>query len=163
VNEQIRAKEVLLIDAAGQKVGVVPIDKALEAAYEADLDLVEVAPNASPPVCKIMDYGKYKYQKSKREHEAKRSQHVIHVKEIKMRPKTGEHDYQFKLKHAKKFLEAKDKVKVTMIFRGRELMHPHVGKRLLDRMAEETADVGVVEQSPKLEGRTMVMILAPKH
>jgi translation initiation factor IF-3 len=127
------------------------------------LDLVEVAPQASPPVCKVMDYGKYKYQKSKRDHEAKRSQHVIHIKEIKLRPTTDEHDINFKLNHARKFLESRDKVKVTLTFRGREMAHLDLGRRMMERLAAEIAEFGTVEQSPKLEGRLMVMILAPKH
>ncbi len=131
-------------------------------AKEQGLDLVEVAPNARPPVCKIMDYGKYKYQKNKRDHDAKKSQHVIHVKEIKFRPKKDEHDFQFKLNHIIKFLEAKNKVKVTLIFRGREASHVHIGIRLLKRIEEETIDIGVVEQAPKREGRVLIMILAPK-
>ncbi len=152
-----------MIDAEGENVGLVALEAALKLAGDRGLDLVEVAPNASPPVCKVMDYGKYKYQKSKRDHEAKKSQHIIHVKEIKLRPKTDEHDFQFKLNHAKKFLEAKNKVKVTLIFRGREASHAYLGIRLLDRIAQEVVDLGVVEQSPKREGRLLVMILAPKH
>jgi translation initiation factor IF-3 len=142
---------------------VVALEDALNVASEQGLDLVEVAPDANPPVCKVMDYGKYKYQKSKRDHEAKKSQHVIHVKEIKLRPKTDEHDFQFKLSHIKKFLEAKNKVKVTLIFRGREASHAHLGIRLLERVAQEVGELGMVEQTPQKEGRMLVMILAPKH
>ena len=163
VNEQIRVKQVRLIDDDGKNVGTVPTDRALEMARTAGLDLVEVAAQASPPVCKIMDYGKYKYQKSKRDHEAKKSQHVIHIKEIKLRPTTDDHDVGFKLDHARKFLESKDKVKVTMAFRGREMAHVDLGRRLMDRLATEIAEVAVIEQAPRLEGRFMVMILAPKH
>ncbi len=162
VNEQIRIKQVRLIDGDGKNVGTVPTDRALEMARTAGLDLVEVAAQASPPVCKIMDYGKYKYQKSKRDHEAKKSQHVIHIKEIKLRP-TTDHDVNFKLNHARKFLESKDKVKITMTFRGREMAHVDLGRRLMDRLAAEIAEMAVIEQEPRLEGRFMVMILAPKH
>jgi translation initiation factor IF-3 len=144
-------------------MGIVALETALKVANDEGLDLVEVASDANPPVCKVMDYGKYKYQKSKRDHEAKKSQHIIHIKEIKLRPKTDEHDFQFKLNHVRKFLEAKDKVKVTLIFRGREASHAYLGVRLLDRMAQEVADLGVVEHPPKQEGRLLVMILAPKH
>ncbi len=161
INDNIKAREVRLI-TEGNNLGVVKLEAALEIASQQGLDLVEVAPDASPPVCKVMDYGKYKYQKNKRDHEAKKSQHIIHVKEVKFRPKTDEHDFQFKLDHIKKFLEAKDKVKVTLIFRGREASHVHLGIRLLDRVVEEIAELGVVEQHPKREGRVLVMILAPK-
>jgi len=163
INKEIRASQVRLIDAEGHNKGLVSLEAALAEAEKEGLDLVEVAPNADPPVCKIMDYGKYKYQKSKRDHEAKKSQHIIHIKEIKLRPKTDEHDFQFKLKHVKKFLEDKDKVKITLRFRGREMVHMHLGKKILDRMAEETAELGVVEQAPKIEGRLMTMVIAPKH
>jgi translation initiation factor IF-3 len=162
INENIRVKEVRLI-TEGNNLGVVDTEAALKMAGEQGLDLVEVAPEANPPVCKIMDYGKYKYQKSKRDHEAKKSQHIIHVKEIKFRPKTDEHDFQFKLDHIKKFLEAKNKVKVTLIFRGREASHIHLGMRLLDRIVQEIDELGIVEQSPQREGRVLVMILAPKQ
>ena len=162
INENIRAKEVRLI-TEGNNLGVVAMENALKMANEQGLDLVEVASDANPPVCKIMDYGKYKYQKSKRTHEAKKSQHTIQVKEIKFRPKTEEHDFHFKLNHIKNFLAAKNKVKVTLIFRGREASHVHLGMRLLDRIVQEIDDLGVVEQSPQREGRVLVMILAPKN
>ncbi len=161
INDQIKSKEVRLI-TEGNNLGVVKLEVALEMAGQQGLDLVEVAPDAKPPVCKIMDYGKYKYQKNKRDHDAKKSQHTIHVKEVKFRPKTDEHDFQFKLNNIKKFLAAKDKVKVTLIFRGREASHVHLGIRLLDRVVEEIADMGVVEQHPKREGRILVMVMAPK-
>ena len=131
-------------------------------AEEAGLDLVEVAPNADPPVCRIMDYGKFKYQLSKKAHDAKRKQTVVTVKEVKVSPKTEEHDIQFKLRHMRRFLEAGDKVKVTMLFRGREITHTEIGKEILDRIVKEIEDVGVVEQDPKLEGRHMVMVIAPQ-
>lgn len=162
INENIRAKEVRLV-TEGNNMGVVTLEAALEIAGKQGLDLVEVASDADPPVCKVMDYGKYKYQKSKREHDAKKSQHIIHVKEIKLRPKTDDHDFNFKLNHIKKFLEAKNKVKVTLIFRGREASHVHLGIRLLDKIVQEIGELAVVEQTPKREGRVLIMILAPKN
>jgi translation initiation factor IF-3 len=139
-----------------------PIDRALEEARKADLDLVEVAPGASPPVCRIMDYGKYKYQQSKKAQEAKKKQVVIQIKEIKIRPKTDEHDYQFKVQHLIRFLNDGNKAKVSVIFRGREMMHAQLGLKMLERIIEEVKEVGVVEQKPKLEGKTMSMLLVPK-
>ncbi|MGA1795489.1 MAG: translation initiation factor IF-3 [bacterium] len=162
VNNGIRADEVRVIDAEGKQLGILKLAQALVMAEEAGLDLVEVAPMAKPPVCKIMDYGKYKYQQHKRAQEAKKNQKVIHVKEIKLRPKTDDHDLQFKLNHARKFLDAGNKVKITIIFRGREMTHPDIGNVLLDRVASEIEELGVVEQRAKLEGRNMTMILAPK-
>ncbi len=132
-------------------------------AREQDLDLVEVAPNASPPVCRIMDYGKYKYEQSKRAKEAKKHQHAIVVKEMKFRPKTEEHDYQFKLKHIRKFLAEGNKAKITVRFRGREMAHTELGRKVLDKLVQDTQDVATVEQQPKFEGRNMVLVLAPKH
>ena len=131
-------------------------------AEEAGLDLVEVAPMAKPPVCKIMDYGKYKYQQHKRAQEAKKNQKVIHVKEVKLRPKTDDHDLEFKINHARKFLTGGNKVKIAIIFRGREMTHPDIGNILLDRVASGIEDLGIIEQRPKMEGRNMIMILAPK-
>ena len=136
--------------------------KALELALKEELDLVEVAPNADPPVCKIMDYGKFKYQQNKRTQEAKKKQTVIQVKEIKVRPKTDEHDLQVKIRHIKRFLEEKDKAKVTILFRGREIAYADQGTKVLERIKEELKDDAVVEQAPKMEGRNMIMILAPK-
>ncbi|MGA1844354.1 MAG: translation initiation factor IF-3 [bacterium] len=162
VNSGIRAEEVRVIDAEGRQLGILKLAQALVLAEEAGLDLVEVAPMAKPPVCKIMDYGKYKYQQHKRAQEAKKNQKVIHVKEIKLRPKTDDHDLQFKLNHARKFLEAGNKVKITIIFRGREMTHPDIGNVLLDRVASEIEELGMVEQRARLEGRNMTMILAPK-
>lgn len=129
---------------------------------EAGLDLVEVAPNADPPVCRIMDYGKFKYQLSKKAHDAKKKQTVVTVKEVKVSPKTEEHDIQFKLRHMRRFLEGGDKVKVTMLFRGREITHTDIGREILDRIVKEIEDIGIVEQDPKLEGRHMVMVIAPQ-
>jgi len=143
-------------------LGVLKLAQARDLAEEAGLDLVEVAPMAKPPVCKIMDYGKYKYQQHKRSQEAKKNQKIIHVKEIKLRPKTDDHDLLFKLNHARKFLDDGNKVKITVIFRGREMTHPDIGNVLLDRVALQIEDVGTIEQRAKLEGRNMTMILAPK-
>lgn len=130
-------------------------------AEDIGLDLVEVAPEADPPVCRIMDYGQFKYQKSKRQHEAKKNQKIIHLKEIKLRPKTEEHDFQFKLKHALGFLDHGDKVKVSVFFRGREMAHQDLGRRLLDKFGEQSAELAQIESPPRMEGRTMTMILAP--
>ena len=138
-------------------------DEALEIAREQGYDLVEVAPKSTPPVCRIMDYGKYKYEQSKRAKEAKKHQHVIHVKEMKFRPKTEDHDYQFKLKHVIKFLEAGDKVKATVRFRGREMTHIELGRRILEKIVADTQDIASVEQQPKLEGRNMTLVVAPRH
>jgi translation initiation factor IF-3 len=162
VNEKIRAPEVRVIGQEGQQLGVLPIRKALEIAAQEHLDLVEVAPNADPPVCKIMDYGKFKYQQSKRSQEAKKKQTVIQVKEVKIRPKTDEHDLQVKIRHIKRFLGQKDKAKVTILFRGREIAYADQGFKLLERIREELKEDTVVEQLPKMEGRNLVMILAPK-
>ncbi len=151
-----------VIDPDGNQVGVVPTRKALETALEFGLDLVEVSPNANPPVCKIMDYGRYKYEQTKKRQEAKKKQSTFSVKEIKVRPKTGEHDLQTKIGHIKKFIGKKDKVKVTVLFRGREFTLKNQARDLLVKIAEETAEIAGVEQMPKFEGRTMMMILAPK-
>jgi len=161
-NRDIRAKEVRVIDADGEQVGVIPIYKALAIAADFGLDLVEVSPNANPPVCKIMDYGRYKYEQTKKLQEAKKKQTTFQLKEIKVRPKTGEHDLQTKLGHIRKFIEKKDKVKVTVVFRGREITLSQLGRDLLQKIAEEVQETAVVEQYPKFEGRTMIMILAPK-
>lgn len=151
-----------MIDPDGNQVGVIPTYKALAIAGDFGLDLVEVSPNANPPVCKIMDYGRYKYQLTKKLQEAKKKQSSFQVKEIKIRPKTGEHDLQTKIGHIKKFIGKKDKVKVTVIFRGREIMLSQRGRDLLEQIAEETDDIAFVEQHPKFEGRSMMMILSPK-
>ncbi|GBC63241.1 translation initiation factor IF-3 [Desulfonema ishimotonii] len=151
-----------MIDPDGNQIGVVPTDKALAAAKDFGLDLVEVSPNAKPPVCKIMDYGRFKYEQTKKQQEAKKKQSTFQVKEIKVRPKTGDHDLGVKLGHIRKFLDKKDKVKVTVMFRGREITLSQAGRELLKRIAESLEDVAVVEQYPKFEGRTMMMILAPK-
>lgn len=162
INQQIRAPEVRLIGPDGQQVGIVPLKDALAYAAEHNLDLVEVAPMATPPVCRVMDYGKFKYEQAKKQQEARRRQTTIQVKEVKIRPKIEEHDMAFKLKNIRRFLADKDKAKITMIFRGREMAHQDRGYAILRRMAEELADVAVVEQEPKAEGRTLFMIVAPK-
>ena len=158
----IRVREVSLIGNDGEQLGVFPTQEALNMAEEKDQDLVEVAPNSSPPVCRIMDYGKFKYQQSKRAHEAKKKQRIIHVKEVKLRPNTDRHDYDFKLKNAFRFLESGDKVKVLVFFRGREIVHRENGQKLLVRVTETLEDIAVVEQEAKQEGRTLCMIFAPK-
>jgi translation initiation factor IF-3 len=158
----IRAREVRVIDPDGNQVGVIPIDRALAAAADFGLDLVEVSPNANPPVCKIMDYGRYKYEQTKKQQEAKKKQATFQVKEIKLRPKTEEHDLQTKISHIKKFLGKKDKVKVTVMFRGREIALSNRGRELLQLIVERLEDIAIVEQPPKFEGRTMIMVLSPK-
>ena len=162
MNQKIRAREVRVIDPDGKQIGIIPTPKALEAAAEAGLDLVEVSPNANPPVCKIMDYGRYRYEQTKKKQEAKKKQSTFQLKEIKVRPKTGEHDLQVKIGHIKKFLEKKDKVKVTVMFRGREITLSERGMAVLERVVEETKELAMLEQEPKFEGRILVMILAPK-
>ena len=153
---------VRVIDPDSNQIGIVPTNEALKLADEFGLDLVEVAPNSNPPVCKIMDYGRYKYEQTKKKQEAKKKQAHFHLKEIKVRPKTGEHDLQTKLGHIRKFIERHDKVKVTVRFRGREITLSGQGREMLARIAEEMADMAIVEQAPKFEGRTIMMVLAPK-
>ncbi len=163
VNDRIRIKEVRVISPDGTQLGIMPIEQALQMAYSQNLDLVEVAPEARPPVCRIMDYGKYRYEQSKKAREARKKQTIIELKEIKLRPKTEEHDFQFKARHAERFLKEGNKAKITMMFRGREVIRMDRGKALLNRFVETLKDVAVVEQAPKIEGRNMTMILAPKH
>ena len=151
-----------LIGPDGDQIGIKPLYEALAIAGDLSLDLVEISPNANPPVCKIMDYGRYKYEMTKKQQEAKKKQSTFQVKEIKVRPKTGDHDLKVKIGHIKKFLEKKDKVKVTVIFRGREITLSGIGRDLLSKIADQTKDFAVVEQYPKFEGRTMTMILSPK-
>jgi translation initiation factor IF-3 len=153
---------VRVIDPDGEQIGIIPTRQALETAAEFGLDLVEVSPNANPPVCKIMDYGRYCYEQTKKKQEAKKKQSSFQVKEIKVRPKTGEHDLQTKIGHIKKFIERKDKVKVTVIFRGREITLSRFGMEILEKIAQETEETAAVEQPPKFEGRTLVMMLTPK-
>jgi len=163
VGDQISAREVRLIDENGAQVGVVPLKVALDKADEAGLELVEVSPTAEPPVCRIMDYGKYRYELSKKQQEAKKKQTVVEVKEIKLRPKTEKHDLDFKIKNIRKFLEQKNKVKVTLRFRGREIVYADsLGLAVLNKVGEALEDVGVIIQPPKMEGRQMAMFLGPK-
>jgi len=152
-----------VISPDGTQLGVLPIEQALQTAYGLNMDLVEVAPEARPPVCRIMDYGKYRYEQSKKAREAKKKQTIIELKEIKLRPKTEEHDFQFKVRHTERFLKEGNKAKITMMFRGREVIRMDRGKALLNRFVEALKDVAVVEQQTKVEGRNMTMILAPKH
>ena len=161
INEEVRCKEVRLVDDAGQQLGVMSPRDAMKVAAEKGLDLVEVAPTANPPVCRIMDYGKYKYEQSKKEREAKKNQRTITVKEVKLRPNIEDHDFQTKAKNAAKFLSGGDKVKVTIMFRGREITPPELGQELCQRFAEELASVAKIEKAAKVEGRNMIMILAP--
>jgi len=163
VNSQIKAREVRLIGFDGQQIGIVPLAEALRIAEEEGYDLVEVAPQANPPVCKIMDYGKFKYQLSKKSQEARKKQTVIQVKEIKLRPKTDVHDFQTKLRHIRRFLAQKNKAKVTVLFRGREIVYKDQGYQILDRIRQELEEEAVVEQAPREEGRNLVMVLAPKN
>ena len=163
MNEQIRAKRVRLINHEGEQVGIVPTTEAINAAYEQDLDLVEVAASADPPVCRIMDYGKYKYEQARSKREARKRQKTIQVKEVKMRPKIEDHDFNVKLKNAIRFLEAGDKVKATIMFRGREVVHSSIGRKLLERLGKEVSDIATVERVPNMEGHNMIMILAPKR
>ncbi len=162
MNQGIHAREVRVIDPDGNQLGILQIREALAAASEFGLDLVEVSPTANPPVCKIMDYGRYKYEQTKKQQEAKKKQTTFQVKEIKVRPKTGDHDLQTKLGHIRKFLGRKDKVKVTVMFRGREIALSGRGRQLLEQIAQEMEEIAIVEQLPKFEGRTMMMVLAPK-
>jgi translation initiation factor IF-3 len=161
VNEKIRAPEIRLIGAGGENVGVVHPAKAMQLASEAGLDLVEISPNANPPVCKIMDFGKFKYEQQKRESEARKKQKIIEVKEVKFRPNTDTHDYEVKMRNVFKFLENGDKVKVTLRFRGREMAHQNLGRELLERVADDVKEIGKIENMPKMEGRQMVMMIGP--
>jgi translation initiation factor IF-3 len=161
INREIRAREVRVIDSEGKQLGVLPLVEALRQAATVELDLVEVSSKTDPPVCRIMDYGKFKYQQSKKAHDAKKKQAVVHIKEVKLRPKTGEHDFQFKVKHIERFLKEGDKIKVTVVFRGREIAFPDHGRNMLKRVQELLKESGKVEQDPRFEGRNFVMIVAP--
>ncbi|TIC80426.1 translation initiation factor IF-3 [Nocardioides sp. GY 10113] len=161
INERIRVPEVRLVGPNGETVGIVPTDQALKLAQEADLDLVEVAPMARPPVCKLMDYGKFKYENAQKAREARRNQTNVIIKEMKLRPKIDAHDYETKKGHVVRFLKAGDKVKITIMFRGREQHRPELGFRLLQKLAEDVADLGFVESNPKQDGRNMIMVLGP--
>ena len=151
-----------VITGEGEQLGILPISEALRLAQERELDLVEVAPEAVPPVCRIMDFGKFKYQQSRRAKDARKKQTIIQVKEVKMGPKTDDHDFQFKARHVRRFLEDGNKAKVTIRFRGREMAHTELGRKLLDRMSQDMADIATIESFPKLEGRNLVMVLTPK-
>lgn len=162
VNDQIDVEKVRVIDADGEMVGVITVEEGVELAFEVGLDLVEVSPHADPPVCKILDYGKFKYEAQKKANEARKKQKVIEVKEIKMRPGIDEHDYQTKMKAVRKFLENGDKVKMTIRFRGREMTHQDLGMKVLDRVRDDLGEDIKVEQFPRTEGRLMTMVMAPK-
>jgi translation initiation factor IF-3 len=161
INDRIRVPEVRLVGPAGEQVGVVKIEDALRLALEADLDLVEVAPTSKPPVCKIMDFGKFKYEAALKERESRKNQSHTVIKEMKLRPKIDSHDYETKKGHVLRFLKAGDKVKITIMFRGREQSRPELGIKLLGRLAEDVAEIGFVEAAPKQDGRNMLMVLAP--
>lgn len=161
-NEEIRAREVRVIGSDGEQLGIMSGREAQQLAYEKHLDLVEIAPTAKPPVCRIMDYGKYRYEQQKREKESRKKQKTFDIKEVKLRPGIEEHDFNVKFKNAVRFLEDGDKVKVTIMFRGRELSHPELGEVLLNKMAAQLKEMAVVERQPKLEGKNMIMIVAPK-
>ena len=160
MNERIRVREIRVIDDTGAQLGIMPPPQALAIAKQKGLDLVEISPTAVPPVCRIMDFGKYQYQEQKRSREAKKHQRVIEVKEIKFRPKVDAHDYDFKKKHIERFLADGDKVKATIFFRGREMAHPEIGRRILERLIGELADVAIAEASPRQEGNQMHVILS---
>ncbi len=162
INDEIRVKEVRLIGADGEQLGITPIREALQIAQDANLDLVNVAPTAKPPVCRIMDYGKFRYETQKKEKEARKNQKIVDIKEIRLSATIDEHDFQTKLRNAVKFLGEGDKVKASVRFRGREIAHSEIGRRVLERLATETADISSQERAPKLEGRSMIMILTPK-
>ena len=162
INEMINSRSVRCIDPDGEQLGILSIDEAMNKAEELGLDLVELQPNADPPVCKILDYGKHKYQAQKRANEARKKQKIIEVKEIKLRPNIDQHDYQVKMKAVRKFIDGGDKVKITLRFRGREMAHVELGTDLLTRVQEDIDDFAKIESMPKMEGRQMTMILAPK-
>lgn len=162
INEEIHDKEVRLISAQGEQLGIMPLAEALAKAGDADLDLVKISPNAVPPVCKLMDYGKYKFEQTKREKEARKNQHVVEIKEVRMSPSIDVNDFNVKLRNAQKFLAEGNRVKATVRFRGREMAHTDIGKKLLLKFAEDCAEVAVMDKEPKLEGRHMNMFLSPK-
>ena len=162
INEQIRDREVRVVSESGEQLGIMSARDAMKLAQEAELDLVKIAPTAKPPVCKIIDYGKFRYEQQKREKEAEKKQKVISIKEVKLRPNIEQHDFDVKLKNALRFVEDGNKVKVTIMFRGRELSHPELGKEVLGRVAERLGDAVSIERNAKLEGKNMTMIVAPK-
>jgi len=163
VNEAIRAREIRLIDENGEQLGIMVVREGLRIAAQRGLDLVEVAPNAKPPVCRLLDYGKYKYEQAKRDREARKKQRTMDIKEVRMTPKIEGHDFQVKVRNAQKFLQDGDKVKATVRFRGREIVHADIGRALLLDLAEEVKDYGVIEREPRVEGKHMIMVLAPKQ
>ncbi len=163
VNENIRAREVRLIDVNGEQLGVKSRQEALDLAQTANLDLVMVAPNAKPPVCRIMDYGKYRYEQQKKDKEARKNQKIINIKEVRLSPNIEEHDFNTKLRNARKFLEKGDKVKASIRFRGRAITHKEIGQEVLERLAKQCEDLGTVETKPKMEGRSMFLMLAPRN
>jgi translation initiation factor IF-3 len=163
INEGIRVREVRVVSAEGEQLGVMPTQQALETARSQELDLVEVAPEAQPPVCRIMDFGKFKYTQARRQKEARKKQTVILVKEVKMGPKTEKHDFEFKLKHVRRFLEEGHKAKVTVRFKGREMAHTELGWKMLQRMVEAVSDIAVTENNPRMEGRMLHIMLSPKQ
>ena len=162
INEEIRVKEVRLVGAEGEQIGIKPTREALQMAIDLNLDLVNVAPQAKPPVCRIMDYGKFRYEQQKKEKEARKNQKIVDLKEVWFRANIDEHDYQTKLRNVVKFLKEGDKVKCSVRFRGREIAHASNGQKILERVKAEVAEISVIERQPKLEGRSMIMILAPK-
>jgi len=162
INERIRVPQVRLIDTTGEQIGIVPTREALRMALEKGFDLVEISPTAKPPVCKIMDYGKYKYELNKKAKSARKKQHIIQMKEMRLRPKIEEHDYQFKLKHIQEFLEKGSKVKVFVEFRGREMAHQELGHKIIQRLEEDLKDLGIIEQKAKMEGRNLSLTFMPK-
>ncbi|WP_209850343.1 translation initiation factor IF-3 [Paenibacillus sediminis] len=163
INEEIRAKEVRLVGPEGEQIGIKPIREALQMAADLNLDLVNVAPTAKPPVCRIMDYGKFRYEQQKKEKEARKNQKIVDIKEVWFRANIEEHDFQTKLRNVIKFLKDGDKVKCSVRFRGREITHANIGQKILERVKDEVAEISTVERVPKLEGRSMIMILAPKN
>ncbi|MEA3305955.1 MAG: translation initiation factor IF-3 [Candidatus Omnitrophota bacterium] len=162
INSRIRVKEARIIDENGEQMGVIPVAEGMTAAREKNLDLVEIAPNASPPVCRIMDFSKYKYEQEKKERLARKKQKVVHLKEIKLKPNIEEHDYQTKLGHLKRFLGRGDKAKITLMFRGRQMAHVDIGRNLMDRLMKDLSEFAVIERMPVLEGRFIIMVMAPK-
>ncbi len=161
VNFMIRVPQVRVVDQNGNALGILPTREAQQRAEQVELDLVEVAPHADPPVCRIMDYGKYKYEKSKKDKEARKKQHVVHLKEVKFRPKTGSHDYDYKMQHAREFLLRNDRVKATVMFRGREITHLEFGERILSKLAQDLADIAHPETNCRREGRNMISVFVP--
>ncbi len=162
INEDIRAREVRVVGPDGEQIGILPIKEALKLAEEKDLDLVNVAPQAKPPVCRIMNYGKFRYEQSKKEKEARKNQKIINTKEIRLSPTIDENDFQTKLRNAQKFINSGDKVKFSVRFKGRQIAHQSIGLKILDRIAKEVEDISTIESKPKLEGRNMIMIVSPK-